>query len=117
MKHLDGILKLVDSEFESIDKNGKFRSREEIDYVYKLIDIAKDIYCIWKYEEEMGDDYSERNRPYRYETARPRNTRERYPRNYSMTNSEYIDELHELMRNAPDENTRQSIQRMIQQLE
>lgn len=109
MKHLDGMLKLIDSEFDTIEKNGKFRSRDEIEYVYKLIDIAKDIYCIWEYEKEMDDDYSEARRPYyRYNDDRSyarRNSR------YSMNS--YVDSLRELMQNAPDENTRQSIQRMI----
>lgn len=52
MEHLNGILKLADAELESIIKNGKFRSREEIDSVGKLIDLVKDIHCIWEYEEE-----------------------------------------------------------------
>ncbi len=56
MEQLDGILKLADKELEAINSNGKFRSREEIDSVYKLVDIAKDIYCIWGYEEEMSGD-------------------------------------------------------------
>jgi len=59
MKHLDGILEMVDKELGSIEKNGQFRSREEVDSVYKLIDIAKDAYCIWKYEEDMdGESYA-----------------------------------------------------------
>ena len=53
MKGLEGILKLADNEFEAINQNGKFRSREEIDSVYKLVDISKDIYEIWCMEEEM----------------------------------------------------------------
>ena len=52
MKSMDGILKLADKEFEAIVQNGKFRSREEIDSVYKLVDIVKDVHCIWAYEEE-----------------------------------------------------------------
>ena len=113
MKHLDGILRLVETEFEAISKNGKFRSREEIEYVYKLIDIAKDIYCIWKYEEDMGDDYSEK-----YDRSYARGRRRDYDRRnrYSM-NSDYIEELREMMEKAPDESTRQNIQRMIQQME
>lgn len=126
MKHLDGILKLVETEFEAISKNGKFRSREEIEYVYKLIDIAKDIYCIWKYEEEMGDDYSESYDDRRYRNngynegsyARGgRRRREMTRRNRYSMDGDYIEELRELMDKAPDENTRQSIQRMIQQME
>ena len=147
MNHLDGILKLIESEFKTIDANGKFRSREEVEHVYKLMDIAKDIYCIWQYEEEMEDGYSEasRNRGGRsnddYSMARRRNRDGRYSRNdyarndyadsyresnrsyrrggYSRDDAkeEYVEELREMMQNAPDEGTRQSIQRMIQQME
>ncbi len=57
MEHLDGVLRLVEQELSSMIQNGKFRSRDEIHSVYELIDIAKDVYCIWKYEDE--DEYSE----------------------------------------------------------
>ena len=139
MKHLDGILKLVDTEFGAIEENGKFRSRDEIDSVYKLIDIAKDIYCIWHYESEMDDGYSENysygNYPVRhnvvyddgmsYARGRGRSAKRdslgRYSRDrgYSMDDGKqgYVEELRELMHNAPDENTRQGIQRMINQME
>ena len=117
MKHLDGILRLVETEFEAISKNGKFRSREEIEYVYKLIDIAKDIYCIWKYEEEMGDDYSENNGRRAYNDYSRGRRRDMPRRNRYSMDGDYIEELRELMDKAPDENTRQSIQRMIQQME
>ena len=52
MEHLDKLLEIVDGELTSISKNGKFRTRDEIDAAYKLIDIAKDIHCIWEYEED-----------------------------------------------------------------
>ena len=154
MKHLDGLLKLIENEFEAIENNGKFRSREEIDSVYKLIDIAKDVYCIWVYEEEMDGGYSEApydGRPYRgnsysyddgmtYSHGRGRNAkrdsmgrysregnsydggysnRSGYSRNYSMAdgNEQYIQELRNLMNNAHDEQTRQSLQRMIDKME
>ena len=42
MEHIEGIIKLADAEMGSIEKNGKFRSREEIDSVYKLMDIVKE---------------------------------------------------------------------------
>lgn len=153
MEHLEGILKLADNELEAITKNGKFRSREEIDSVGKLIDMAKDIYCIWEYEEG-GDDMSyaggdmsyardgRNGRMYRsgsyddgsYARGRGRNAKRdsmgRYSRNagyrggsyrggYSRADGkeEYIENLREMMEDAPDENTRQSIQRMIQQME
>lgn len=58
MENLDKLLEMTDAEFGAIAKNGKFKSREEIDSVYKLMDIAKDIYCVWEYEEAMegGED-------------------------------------------------------------
>ena len=145
MKSMDGILKLADKEFEAIVQNGKFRSREEIDSVYKLVDIVKDVHCIWAYEEEEEGGYSEEGRSYRggygYDDGmsmargRGQNARRdsmgRYSRddgygyrggrsmNYSRADAkqEYIDNLHEMMMNAPDDQTRQSIQRMIQQME
>lgn len=140
MKHLDGLLNAVDNEFGAIEANGKFRSKDEIDYVYKLVDIAKDVYCIWQYEDEMDDGYSENygGMAYRgsyengYSNARgrgmmgnrdgrytSRNYRSSYRRGYSRDDGkeEYLQNLRDMMNNAPDENTRQSIQRMIQQME
>lgn len=152
MKHLEGILNLVDTEFGAIEENGKFRSREEIDSVYKLIDIAKDIYCIWKYEDEMDSGYSENyggmgGSSYRggmsyddgmsYARGRGRNTKRdsmgRYSRadgmgydggmshrggySYDEGKDHYVKQLRDLMQNAHDENTRQSIQRMINEME
>lgn len=145
MEHLDGLLKLVDSEFEAVNKNGKFRSREEIDSVYKLVDIVKDIHCIWQYEDE--EDSGEYSGNYSYERGNRmnrggsyydggsyargrRNARRdsmgRYSRNsyrmggmdgYSRADkSEYIENLRDMMESAPDEQTRQNLKRMIDQM-
>ena len=155
MEHIDGILKLADSEFEAVTKNGKFRSREEIDSVYKLVDIVKDIYEVWCMEEEMesgeggmnsrgGSYYRDgRGGSYRgnyyddgmsgYERrGRGRNasrdSRGRYNEgayrdggmmrrgSYYGGNEEFASELRDLMQNAPDDQTRQSIQQMLQQM-
>lgn len=140
MNSIDGILKLADNEFTAIVNNGKFRSREEIDSVYRLMDIVKDIHCIWAYEEEEESGYSEGG-PYRsYEGGMSeargrgryakRDSMGRYAREgssyrdgrsyrgYSRDDGkrEYIEELRDLMNNAPDDQTRQSIQRMIDQM-
>ena len=140
MEHLGSILKLTENELESVAKNGKFRSREEIDSVYKLIDIAKDVYCIWKYEDEDEMSYED-GRSYRgsydgsydgssYARGRGRNAKRdsmgRYSREYRDGRSmrgysrdgkeEYIDQLRDMMEDAPDEQTRQSIKRMIDQM-
>lgn len=166
MKHLDGILEMVDMELGSIAKNGQFRSKDEVHSVYELIDIAKDVYCIWEYEEGGSEGYSEMYPMYRsenygsydgggsYARGRGRNAKRdsmgRYSRDagnyrggsyrgsydgnydgesyrggnyrrggYSRDDAkeEYIEHLRETMENAPDEKTRMSIQRMIEQME
>ena len=144
MEQLEGILKLADTELEAINKNGKFRSREEIDSVYKLIDIAKDVYCIWQYEDEMsGESYDdgmsyERGRRGSYDDGisyargrrnarrdeRGRYSRDGYMDSYNDGRSmrgysradgkeDYKNQLRMMMEDAPDEQTRQSIKRML----
>ena len=150
MNNLEGILKLADAEFSAIIQNGKFRSREEIDSVYKLMDIVKDAHCIWKYEEEEENGYSEdgsyrggrayMGRSYdgsydggmsgargrgsgarRYADGRyaPTSRDGGSYRGYSRGDAkqDYIEDLREMMNSAPDDQTRQNIQRMIQQME
>lgn len=140
MEQLEGLLKLVENELDAINKNGKFKSREEIDSVYKLVDIAKDTMEIWCMEDDMnGDSYDdgmsyERGRRYdgmSYARGR-RNARRdsmgRYSREYrdsyddgrSMrgysradSKEDYKNQLRMMMEDAPDENTRQNIKRMI----
>lgn len=153
MEHLDGIVKLAGNELKAIVDNGKFRSREEIDSVYKLMDIVKDAHCIWQYEDEESE-YSEEGRSYdgsyarggrnyrggrynydsyddgmSYARGRGRNARRdsmgRYSRDYRGSyergysrdgKEEYKQQLMEMMETAPDEQTRQSIKRMIDQM-
>ena len=110
MKNLEGIVGLADKEMGAILENGKFRSREEIDSVYKLVDIVKDAYCIWSYEDD--EEYSERYMPYEGSYRGRRNAKRDRMGRYSK-NDEYMDKLHDLMEHAPDDATRQSIQRMI----
>lgn len=145
MKNLHEILEIAERELGSIVQNGKFRSREEIHSAYELIDIAKDIYCIWNYEDESegmsydgGMSYERDGRSYRgesyerdgYSGARGRNAKRdsmgRYSRDGSYRSSyrgysrdgkeEYKEHLREMMEDAPDEATRQNMQRMIDQL-
>ena len=59
MEHLDEIMRLAEAELEAVAKNGKFRSREEIESVGKLIDIGKDIECMWGMDEpDDSGEYS-----------------------------------------------------------
>lgn len=139
MEHLEGILKLVEAELDAINKNGKFKSREEIDSVYKLVDIAKDAYCIWDYEDNMDGESYDDGMSYRGRSMRSyddgmsyargrrnarRDSQGRYSRDgrsyrgnsygYSRDGKdEYKEQLMQLMDDAPDENTRQSIKRML----
>lgn len=137
MKHLETMIEYADKEFGAIEQNGRFRSRDEIDAVYKLMDIVKDAYCIMDMEEgySEADGYSDR-RSYRsgsydnyndggsYARGRGRNAKRdsmgRYASRGSYrysNNDEYKNQLMELMQNAPDEKTRQSIQRMMDQMD
>ena len=138
MEHFDNLMKLVESEIEAINRNGKFKSREEIDSVYKLVDIAKDIECMNRWEDEMdGESYDggygrsmrgyddgmsyARGRRYAKRDSMGRYSRDgrsyrgnSYERGYSRDGKEeYKEQLMQLMDDAPDENTRQSIKRML----
>lgn len=142
MENLENVMKLVDNEIDTITKNGKFRSREEIMSMGALIDMKKDICGIWKDEEEMYDDdgasyrggrsmrgYSRggdyegssyaRGRRNARRDSMGRYTSGSYRGDYSRGDSkeEYIDHLREMMQDAPDEQTRRSIHNMIQQME
>ena len=118
MEHLDGILRITERELSAIEQNGKYRSKDEIDSVYKLVDIAKDIYCIWDYEAGMEKSYYHDDD---YARGRKRDSMGRYSRDYRGysrdSRAEYIDGLRSLLETAPDDQTRQSIQRMISQME
>lgn len=146
MENLSGVVRLVDKEFGEMVQNGKFRSKDDVELVYKMMDIVKDAYCIWNYESEMEDGYSEYgNYPYENSYARGRsmkrnsmgqftsregntgyrggssyNNSYNYGRgkNYSRANAkeEYIDNLREMMDNAPNEQMRNHFQRMIDEM-
>lgn len=147
MEHFDKLMSLIENEIEAINRNGKFKSREEIDSVYKLVDIAKDIECMNRWEEEMdGESYDggmsyarSRRGSYNdgsyddgmsYARGRGRNARRdsmgrysresyrgSYERGYSRDGKEeYKEQLMDMMENAPSEEVRQSIKRMLDQM-
>ena len=139
MEHFDKLMSLVENEIEAINRNGKFKSRDEIDAVYKLVDIAKDISEIHCMEDDMdgesyddGMSYERGGRSYRYDGgsyARGRRNARRdsmgrysresyrggsYERGYSRDGKEeYKEQLRDMMEDAPSEEVRQSIKRMI----
>ena len=132
MQHLEGLLKLADREFGKMEQNGEFRNRDDIETAYKLIDIVKDVYCIWDYESKMQmepDDYAYTNSYARGNVKR--NSMGQYSRDgmyngysnrrmgYSRGDAkeEFINQLRDLMGDAPDDRTREHVQRMIHDLE
>lgn len=140
MQHLEGLLKLADREFGKMEQNGEFRNRDEIETVYKLIDIVKDVYCIWDYETKIQmNDYSEYGQypgNYAYDNSYARgnvkrNSMGQYSRDGMMNSyptrrmgysrgdakEEFINQLRDLIGDAPDDRTREHIQRMIHDME
>lgn len=139
MKNIEKIIELADAEFGAIVANGKFKSREEIDSVYKLMDIAKDGYEVLACEDEMyGESYDDgygRSMRGSYDGgmsyARGRRNARRdslgrysrdgrsyrgnsYERGYSRDGKEeYKEQLMDMMDNAPSEEVRQNIKRML----
>lgn len=139
MENVEKIMKLADAEFGAIVQNGKFKSREEIDSVYKLMDIVKDGYEVMSCEDEMyGESYDDgyghsmrgnydggmsyargrrnvrRDSMGRYSRDGRSYRGNSYERGYSRDGKEeYKEQLMDMMDNAPDENTRQGIKRML----
>lgn len=109
-----------------VDKEGKL-SATEIQYADMLAHTKKNLL---KADEMMDDgEYSGNyRRSYRMEDGSyargRRNARRdamgRYSRRsdgYSMDNEDMVEELRELMRNAPDDRTRMEFQKFIQKIE
>ncbi len=109
-----------------VDKEGKL-SATEIQYADMLAHTKKNLL---KADEMMDDgEYSGNyRRSYRMEDGSyargRRNVRRdamgRYSRRsdgYSMDNEDMVEELRELMRNAPDDRTRMEFQKFIQKIE
>lgn len=132
MNELYKVEDIVYKEIKSVTDNGKFRSREEIDNIYKLMDILKDIKCF------EDDGYSEDMESYRYDgrrggrsydgesyRGRGRNAKRDSMGRYASEGSyrysrdgkqDFVSQLEELMEDAPDEQTKKNIQRMINDL-
>lgn len=140
-KHYEDILEMANAELKAVAKNDKFKSSDEIKAVGSLVEMVKDIY---KIEELCGEDYGEGDSSFRGGRGSYRgNSYGRYPdmgygsyddgtsyargrRNarrdsmgrYSRADGkeEYIENLRDMMNTAPDEKTRMSIQRMIDEM-
>ena len=121
MDTFEGILDVSCKELDKIARAGKYRSREDVELAYKLIDIIKDVYEVWD-KEGSGDNYDHTyGMGYTsYARGRGRDSSRLGGRMYGYSRhgeDEFTSGLRELMDQAPDEKTRQSIQRMLDQFE
>lgn len=147
MKHLEGLLDLADKEFSEMEQNGKFRNKDDIELACKLVDMVKDIHCVWDYENKMENGYSEyseypinsyeNGNSYARGRNMSRNSRGQFTSregsynygyagrnsyrggNYSRADAkaDFVDQLYGIMESAPDERTRERVQKMIREME
>lgn len=132
---MDKLIDFLCDELEELEKkasrDGKL-SMAEIQYVDTLAHAKKNL---MKADEMSEGGYSERMYPMRgsyadgmdgsyrssYARGRGRNARRdsmgRYSRGYSMATEDMISELHDLMNNAPDEQTKREFQKFISKIE
>lgn len=118
MKALKDIVGMIDEELESIAQAGKFRSREEIASVGQMVKAVKDAYCVFDMEDGEDEEYGAPHRYYRdgerdsshsrvYRASRRRDSRGRY------MDGDFEHKLREMLNEAPDEQTRASIRKML----
>ena len=112
---------------EKIRSAGGKLSAGDLDYIDKLTHALKSVKAtIGMMEEDegyssnypyMGGSYGDMNRgSYRRSYAQKRDSMGRYSRGYSRDGG-MVEELRELMQDAPDERTRQEFQRFITKIE
>ena len=116
---------------EKIRSAGGKLSAGDIEYIDRLTHSLKSIKAVIKMEEEadMDDGYSERMYPRDYSrrydggsyrgrgTYAKRDSMGRYSSDYRYSGGNMADELRSLMQDAPDEQTRQEMQRLIDKME
>lgn len=140
---MDKLIAYICDELEELerkaDKEGKL-SMSEIQYVDVLAHAKKNLLKGEEMYDEMESNYSRRsNRSNRsnegsyrgegesYARGRGRNARRDsrgrysresgYSREYSMAGDDMMDELHEMLENASDEQSREEIRRFIKKME
>lgn len=110
---------------DKIRNSGGKLTAGDIDYVDKLTHALKSIKTTIAMMESEGsyadgmNDYTRNGGSYRYSYARGRNVRRdnmgRYSNGYSRDSM--VEKLHELMEDAPNDQIRQDIQRLISKAE
>lgn len=115
-KLIDFVCDELDELERKADKDGKL-TMAEVQYADTLAHMKKNL---MKAEEMSGGEYSNRGYSRRYDDnsyARRRDAMGRYSRNYSMSADGMVDELRDLMREAPDEYTKKEFQKFINKIE
>lgn len=116
---------------EKIRSAGGKLSAGDVDYIDRLTHTLKSIKAVIKMEEEaeMDDGYSERMYPRDYSrrydggsyrgrgSYAKRDSMGRYSSGYMYSGGSMVDELRELMNQAPDDQTRQEMQHLIDKME
>lgn len=122
-KLIDFICDELDEMERKADKEGKL-SMAEMQYVDLLAHTKKNLMKA----EEMSGDYSNGydNRGYSrrgsygmgsYARGRRRDSMGRYSNNYSMATDNMVEDLREMMMDAPDEHTKKEFQKFISKIE
>lgn len=130
------VSRAIASANEKIRGAGGKLSAGDADYIDKLLHSLKSVKAVIKMEEEadMDDGYSERMYSRGYDRGSYRggydggsygrgrmNARRdsmgRYSGNDGYSRGNMVDDLRELMMNAPDEQTRQDMQRLIDKMQ
>lgn len=128
MKSLESILHLADNKLDEIAREGGFRSREDVESAMQLVKMAKDAYCIFEMDEDGSYGESYRSGGYRdgenprrmYRDGREYNARGGNARRDSRgryMDDGFADKLRDMMRDAPDEQTRNNIRKMLENIE
>ena len=117
-KLVDYVCDQLDELERKAEKEGKL-SMSEIEYLDKLAHIKKSLLAadnMSEYSQDGGRSYYRGNyRRGSYEDRSYRNTRRDAMGRYSS--ADMVDDLRDLMQEAPDQQTKQDIQRIVKRLE
>ena len=124
MKELHELKETLCNELKEYGRKGKI-STGELDIVDKLTHTIKNLdKIIENYDDEYSNNvyayrggYSNRYDDGHYSMARGRNAKRDSMGRYSRSNDMMINELRELMDDAPDERTRMEFQQFISKME
>lgn len=124
----ESTLEAAECGLEDIMKNGVFKSAEDVHVAYELVGIARRIHAIWAYEEPQAEEGSmfghnsrrnsyDNGASYRMGSSRrmSRNNGGSYRSSYHDEKS-FVDKMQKMRDEAPDEQTRMEIDRLLSQM-